>query len=156
MIAPPPPPDLNRVKMEKKMKKEEKNCLMLTKSCPTDKGCGKNITKQNLSHPMYGPKECGIVASDIWRTAQVLSNANLNTWCTHGLFMLHCKYKSCHLCCMCMPQLILYHVPDSSISCLNVTYLFPVFPHSVSDLWCKNHNLGWYNCTKVYHTKLHQ
>ena len=41
--------------------------------------------------------------------------------------------------------LILHHVHDDSISCLNVTYQFSVFPHSVSDL-----------CTKVYIPKLHQ
>ena len=33
-----------------------------------------------------------------------------------------------------MPQLILHYVLDNSISCHNVTYLFPLFPHSVADL----------------------
>ena len=28
-----------------------------------------------------------------------------------------------------------FHVHNYSISCLNVKYPFPVFPHSVSDLW---------------------
>ena len=37
----------------------------------------------------------------------------------------------CRLCFVRMPQLILHHVH----SCLSVTYLFLVFPHSVSDLW---------------------
>ena len=39
-----------------------------------------------------------------------------------------------HLCFVRMPQLILHHVLADSISCLNVTYLFLFFPHSVSDL----------------------
>ena len=37
-------------------------------------------------------------------------------------------FKLSLLCAM--PQLILHHVHANSISCLNVTYLFPFLPHS--------------------------
>ena len=45
------------------------------------------------------------------------------------LFALFC------LCYVHMLQLVLHHVHDYYISCLNVTYLFPVFAHSDRDLW---------------------
>ena len=51
------------------------------------------------------------------------------------------------LCCLCfvrMPQLILHHVHDNSISCLNVTYLFLVLAQSVSDLWHEQSSMSWY------------
>ena len=56
--------------------------------------------------------------------------------CLH--FMLKCYFWnwSVALCCLHfvgMLQLILHHVHDNSISCLNITYLFPVFHHSCSE-----------------------
>ena len=39
-------------------------------------------------------------------------------------------FDCCRLCYVRMPQLILHHVHDNSISCFNATYLFLVFPHS--------------------------
>ena len=69
-------------------------------------------------------------------------------WKLHWIILATCLYptvlwyKSCRLHLlyvvfdfMRMPQLILHHVHDHSISCHNVKYPFPVFPHSVSDLW---------------------
>ena len=41
------------------------------------------------------------------------------------------------LCYVRMPQLVLPHVYGDSISCLNITYLLPVFAQSISDLRCE-------------------
>ena len=74
--------------------------------------------------------------------------------CTHEykqvaighLFILHIDIIQCRpLCCVCMLQWILHYVHGNSFSCLNVTYIFLVFPRYVIN------EVG----TKVYHPKLH-
>ena len=61
----------------------------------------------------------------------VLSMAKL-----HNMFTLYtcclCLFYVVFLCAM--PQVIFNGVHANSISCLNVTYLFSFFAHSVSDL----------------------
>ena len=70
---------------------------------------------------------------------------NLVSWflvCNLILTQLERWPKSCRLCLLTVVfaaidslQFILYHVLAVSISCLNVIYLLPFFPHSVSNLW---------------------
>ena len=52
-------------------------------------------------------------------------------------------FALCCLCYVCTPQLILHHLQDNSISCLNVTYLFPLFAHSDSDIWHQQKLWPW-------------
>ena len=100
---------------------------------------------------MRGPMVCGIVANDLncpsFVQGQAEQQYKLVTHMAISLYFTVLKYKDdetlkvlsslfsfCHLCFLCMPQLILHLVLDNSISCLNVRYLFRLFPHSVSDI----------------------
>ena len=94
----------------------------------------------------------GIVANDLLKSfvqGQAEQQDDLGGHMATCLYSTLLWYKSCRL----HPppavteshpfqnkNLILHHVHDHSISCLNVTYLFPVFPHSVSDLWLPSLN----------------
>ena len=63
------------------------------------------------------------------------------------------------LCCLCfarIPQLIHQQVHDNSISYLNVTYLFPFLLILLVTFDLSSHPWDLYNCTKIYHPKLHQ
>ena len=80
----------------------------------------------------------------------------LATRCVDGYMFIHdysqdqaeqYVYTQLYFCRLCLftvvfafvslPQLIRFYVLDNSISFYNVTYLFPLFPHYVADLWCE-------------------
>ena len=103
-------------------------------------------------------RNAGYKAADIWhrRYGFLISCLTLKIpmvhWCTHGHLFNSVSFDIspvvfdayCRLCFFAHAaidslQLILYHVLalPCAISCLNVTYLFPFLPHSVSDLWCE-------------------
>ena len=97
----------------------------------------KNTAMRNIKPLVYGTAD--MTSS---RHHNLFDSENTHGPLTHSwppLYFSVLWYKSCRLCLLSvifafvrMPQLILYHVLASSISWLNVTYLFPFFPHSVS------------------------
>ena len=52
------------------------------------------------------------------------------------IYVILSLFTLCRLCCLRIPQLIFHYMHDRIISWINVTNLFPLFPHSLSDLWC--------------------
>ena len=91
-----------------------------------------------MSNPVCRPRACDIVPNYILKMAQVLSKAKLNKEINLVLLFDICTVV---FVCFLSSLLCAHHAatdslsrPQYSICSHNVRYLFPVFPHSLSNL----------------------